>query len=222
MLSYRSPVGLDQRFGREWFKKPGRQRSASGGSTTSSPGCGTTARRPCKRYDPYTYLLFSRAMDLARRRRESRRESSRRSIAYGCPVTVVGISSDQLYPASQVRLGVDILEHLGRPVTWQLISSPHGHDAFLLETGPARRDPAWRSSRDRTRRRCRRVDPPTFAPCGWASSAPARVAATLLPAARRAARRSDRPRYRVPVRGGRGGRDRSTKKLDAVFERACR
>jgi hypothetical protein len=51
-----------------------------------------------------------------------------------CPVTVVGIGSDQLYPAAEVRLGVDILEHLGRPVTWQLISSPHGHDAFLLET----------------------------------------------------------------------------------------
>jgi homoserine dehydrogenase len=32
-----------------------------------------------------------------------------------------------------VRLGVDILEHLGRPVSWELISSPHGHDAFLLE-----------------------------------------------------------------------------------------
>jgi homoserine O-acetyltransferase len=132
MLSYRSPIGLDQRFGRNWFKQPG--------ATLGEPGMYNIeswlrhhGKKAVKRYDPYTYLLFSRAMDLHDVGRD-RGGAVAALERVRCPVTVVGISSDQLYPAEQVRVGVDVLENLGRPVRWELIDSPHGHDAFLLET----------------------------------------------------------------------------------------
>jgi homoserine O-acetyltransferase len=133
MLSYRSPQGLEQRFGRDWFKKPGASLGDRGVYNIES-WLRHHGKKAVRRFDPYTYLLFSRAMDL-HDVGEDRGGVVSALDRVRCPVTVVGISSDQLYPASQVRLGAEILEHLGRPVTWQLISSPHGHDAFLLETG---------------------------------------------------------------------------------------
>jgi homoserine O-acetyltransferase len=51
-----------------------------------------------------------------------------------CRTLVIGISSDNLYPATEVKLGADILEHLGRDVRYEEIRSPNGHDAFLLDT----------------------------------------------------------------------------------------
>jgi homoserine O-acetyltransferase len=132
MLSYRAPAGLDERFGRDWFKKPGATLGDRGMYNIES-WLRHHGKKAIKRFDPYTYMLFSRVMDLhdvgaGRGGVVAALERVR------CPVTVVGISSDQLYPAAQVQTGVEVLEHLGRSVTWELISSPHGHDAFLLET----------------------------------------------------------------------------------------
>lgn len=132
MLSYRSPFGLEQRFGRDWFKQPGKTLGERGRYNIES-WLRHHGKKVVRRFDPYTYLLFSRAMDL-HDVGENRGGVVSALDQVGCPVVVVGISSDQLYPARDVRLGVDILEHLGRPVAWELISSPHGHDAFLLET----------------------------------------------------------------------------------------
>jgi homoserine O-acetyltransferase len=132
MLSYRSPVGLEQRFGRDWFKKPGETLESRGVYNIES-WLRHHGKKAVRRYDPYTYLLFSRVMDL-HDVGENRGGVVSALDRIGCPVTIVGISTDQLYPAEQVRLGVEVLEHLGHPVTWELISSPHGHDAFLLET----------------------------------------------------------------------------------------
>jgi homoserine O-acetyltransferase len=132
MLSYRSPFGLEQRFGRDRFKKPGATLGERGRYNIES-WLRHHGKKVVRRFDPYTYLLFSRAMDL-HDVGDNRGGIVAALDEVRCPVVVVGISSDQLYPARDVRLGVDILEHLGRPVAWELISSPHGHDAFLLET----------------------------------------------------------------------------------------
>ena len=63
MLSYRSPVGLDQRFGRGWFKPAGATLGDRGVFNIES-WLRHHGKRAVKRFDPYTYLLFSRAMDL--------------------------------------------------------------------------------------------------------------------------------------------------------------
>jgi homoserine O-acetyltransferase len=132
MLSYRSPVGLEEKFGRDWFKPPGSTLKERGMFNVES-WLRHHGRRITQRFDPYTYLLFSRAMDL-------------HDVAYGrgdlvsavsavrSRILVVGISSDNLYPPAEVKHGADLLDHLGADVRYEEIHSPNGHDAFLLDT----------------------------------------------------------------------------------------
>ncbi len=132
MLSYRSPTGMEEKFGREWFKKPGATLGQRGMYNVES-WLRHHGKRITRRFDPYTYLLFSRAMDL----HDVSEERGDMVTALGrvsCPVLVVGISSDYLYPPDEVHLGADILNHLGRDVRYREIRSPNGHDAFLLDT----------------------------------------------------------------------------------------
>ena len=58
------------------------------------------------------------------------RESILRHITHD--VLVVGISSDVLYPVSETRRLAAAIPG-GR---FAVLDSPHGHDAFLIETGP--------------------------------------------------------------------------------------
>jgi homoserine O-acetyltransferase len=132
MLSYRSPIGLDERFGREWSKPPGATLAERGMFNVES-WLRHQGKKMARRFDPYSYILLSRAMDLF----DVSENRGSLVTALGrvrCRVLVVGISSDNLYPAAEVHLGADILSHLGKPVEYAEIRSPHGHDAFLLET----------------------------------------------------------------------------------------
>jgi homoserine O-acetyltransferase len=131
MLSYRSPVGLEQKFGREWFKRPGSTLRERGMYNVES-WLLHHGRRITKRFDPYTYLLYSRAMDLhdISAGRGDLVSALKRAT---CRTLVVGISSDSLYPRDEVKLGADILSRLGQRVRYEEIGSPNGHDAFLLD-----------------------------------------------------------------------------------------
>jgi homoserine O-acetyltransferase len=132
MLSYRSPLGLEEKFGREWFKAPGSLMRDRGMFNIES-WLRYHGKRSVQRFDPYTYVLFSRAMDL-HDIGEGRDGIVSALDRVRCRVLVVGVSSDQLYPAADVHLGADILSNLGKPVEYAEIRSPHGHDAILLET----------------------------------------------------------------------------------------
>lgn len=132
MLSYRSPSSLEEKFGREWFKRPGATLGERGMFNVES-WLRHQGRKSVKRFDPYTYILFTRAMDLFDVS-ENRGSVVTALERVRCRTLVVGISSDQLYPAADVHLGADILNHLGKPVEYAELRSPHGHDAFLLET----------------------------------------------------------------------------------------
>jgi len=133
MITYRSPEGMQEKFGRSWFQEPG--------STLADPGLFNVeswlrhhGKRSVKRFDPLTYDLLARAMDL--HDIAAGRESLDAALgACHSEVLVVGVSSDQLYPASEVRAGAEALQRLGKRVQYAEIESPHGHDAFLLETG---------------------------------------------------------------------------------------
>jgi homoserine O-acetyltransferase len=133
MLSYRTPVGLDERFGREWFKPPGKTLGERGMFNVES-WLRHQGRKMARRFDPYSYILLSRAMDL-HDVSENRGSLVTALARIRCRTLVVGISSDNLYPAAEVHLGADILNHLGKQVEYAELRSPHGHDAFLLETG---------------------------------------------------------------------------------------
>jgi homoserine O-acetyltransferase len=132
MLSYRSPSSLEEKFGRDWFKPPGSTLGERGMYNIES-WLRHQGRKSVKRFDPYTYILFTRAMDLFDVS-ENRDSVVTALESVQCRTIVVGISSDQLYPAADVHLGADILNHLGKPVEYAELRSPHGHDAFLLET----------------------------------------------------------------------------------------
>lgn len=113
MLSYRSP----QSFSRRWREEP-----AAGESYLAYQG-----RKFRGRFDAQAYLALTMAMD---RHDISRDRSSIPEVLAGLRTDVdfVGIDSDLLYPASEVReaaglVGGDYAE----------LKSLHGHDAFLIE-----------------------------------------------------------------------------------------
>jgi homoserine O-acetyltransferase len=134
MLSYRSPVGLEEKFGRVWFREPGSVLGERGMFNIES-WLRHHGKRIVRRFDPYTYLLFSRAMDL-HDIGEGRGGLIAALDRVQCRVLVVGVSSDNLYPPAEVHQGADILRHLGKQVDYAEIRSPHGHDAVFIETTP--------------------------------------------------------------------------------------
>jgi homoserine O-acetyltransferase len=76
------------------------------------------------RFDERSYLALTGAMD----------HFQPGDAELGCiraPVLVVGISSDLLYPAAEVRAGAALLPNASY---WEL-DSIHGHDAFLMDAG---------------------------------------------------------------------------------------
>jgi homoserine O-acetyltransferase len=132
MVSYRSPVGLVEKFGRKWFKRPGATLGERGMYNVES-WLRHHGKRIAKRFDPYTWILYSRAMDL-HDVGEGRNGTLAALDEVRCRTVVVGISTDNLYPAADVHLGADILRRLDRDARYAEIRSPHGHDAFLLES----------------------------------------------------------------------------------------
>lgn len=131
MLSYRSPAGLAEKFGRTWFKSPG--------STLGEPGLFNIeswlrqhGNRIAKKYDPWTWRLFARTMDL-HDVAEGRKDLEAALGSAAGETLVIGIRSDHLYPVADVRRGFDRLTAAGATATYAEIDSDHGHDAFLID-----------------------------------------------------------------------------------------
>ncbi|HMB71430.1 MAG TPA: homoserine O-acetyltransferase [bacterium] len=131
MLSYRSPAGLEEKFGRTWFQPPG--------ATLAEPGLFNVeswlrqhGRRITKKYDPWTWRVFARTMDL-HDVADGRDGLDAALDRVSCPVLVFGIRSDCLYPAADVRAGAERLAARGGNVRYVEIDSDHGHDAFLID-----------------------------------------------------------------------------------------
>ncbi len=83
-----------------------------------------------RRFDPNCYLYLTRAMDShdLGRGRGSYDEGVRLIEA---PTLMIGIRSDILFPAYQVRQVADVLQRVGRDGRYVELDSPNGHDAFL-------------------------------------------------------------------------------------------
>jgi homoserine O-acetyltransferase len=86
-----------------------------------------------RRFDANSYLVINRAMDLHDLGRG--RGGMERALArLAAPVLTLSIDSDTLYPPYQQELIHQTVASLGGEATHVRISSPDGHDAFLLET----------------------------------------------------------------------------------------
>lgn len=95
------------------------------------------------RFDANTYLYLSRAMDthdLSRGRGTLEEAASR----IQARTTVIGVSSDILFPPVYVQQTAEIIIRSGGWADYVELDSPEGHDAFLKEF--ARLDPVIRSA----------------------------------------------------------------------------
>nr|WP_238384507.1 MULTISPECIES: homoserine O-acetyltransferase [Intrasporangiaceae] len=126
-VTYRSEVELADRFGRE--AQRGEQPLGGGGRYAVESYLDHHGRKLASRFDANSYLVLTEAMnshDVGRGRGGLRRALRR----FDGELTVAAVDSDRLYPA---RLSREIVE-AGDRGTYRLITSPHGHDGFLIET----------------------------------------------------------------------------------------
>lgn len=85
-----------------------------------------------RRFDANTYLIISKAMDtfeFSRRYRSNELAFSR----IEARMTLVGITSDWLFPANDVKALAAQMEAAGVSVTYHELESSHGHDGFLAD-----------------------------------------------------------------------------------------
>lgn len=114
MLSYRSPGSFQER----WQEAP-----EQGESYVTYQG-----EKFLKRFDANTYIALSQAMDTHDVGRGRGNTVEALDNLSSIPSLFIGINSDVLYTASEVRA---CAEDAGGE--YAEITSPHGHDAFLLE-----------------------------------------------------------------------------------------
>jgi homoserine O-acetyltransferase len=120
MCTYRSHDSFSQRFGRK---------TEGAGRFSIESYLRHQGERLVARFDANSYVTLTRAMDahdLGRKRVGY--ESALAEIEV--PALVVGITSDVLYPQSEQAE----LARLMPRARLELLPSPHGHDAFLIET----------------------------------------------------------------------------------------
>lgn len=127
-LSYRSELELAARFGRS--AQDGEEPLAGGRYQVESY-LDHQALKLAARFDANSYLVLSRAMDHhdIGRHRGGVEAALRRVRA---EVTVAGVDSDRLYP---IRLQQELVAALPGHPDLVTITSPVGHDGFLVEAG---------------------------------------------------------------------------------------
>ncbi len=125
MLSYRSVDSLEAKFGRE---RVSASRDLLAHSFEIESYLDYQGVKLVKRFDANTYLYLTKAMDdfdLAEGRGRLKNVLQKMTM----PSLVMGISSDVLYPEPEQLALVAGLPN----AEYARISSPHGHDAFLIE-----------------------------------------------------------------------------------------
>jgi homoserine O-acetyltransferase len=122
MVSYRSQPSFEGRFGRDVMPEK------EGAPYAVESYLRYQGETLVDRFDAHCYVALTQQMDthdVARGRGEY--EAVLASVEQ--PTLVVGIDSDVLYPLREQR---ELAEHLPR-ATLEVLSAPHGHDAFLIE-----------------------------------------------------------------------------------------
>ena len=125
-LTYRSETELDVRFGRD--HQDGEDPYSDGRFAIDSY-LDHHAEKLARRFDANTYIALSDSMstfDVGRNRGGVASALSRIT----APVVVAGIDSDRLYP---IRQQADLVSALDQNSELDVISSPFGHDGFLIE-----------------------------------------------------------------------------------------
>jgi homoserine O-acetyltransferase len=131
MMTYQSPAGQWERFGRRPAGRPALH-PEFGGRFEIESYLHYQGRELTGRFDANSYLYLSRAMDLydVAGGYESEEEAYSRIRAQ---VLFVGITSDWLFPAAEVRAAAESAKLAGAQAHYAEIDTLSGHDAFLKD-----------------------------------------------------------------------------------------
>jgi homoserine O-acetyltransferase len=130
LLSYRSPEEFNDRFDRAW--QSGISPLGGGGKFAVESYLDFHGNKFTRRFDANSYITLVEAMNShdVTRGRGSLKETLE---TFKGKSLVVGIDSDRLFPLEQqIKLAELLPGHLGGKDA-RVISSPYGHDAFLIE-----------------------------------------------------------------------------------------
>lgn len=131
MLTYTSPQGLTARFGRRAATRQSNL-PAFGPRLDVETYLHHQGAKLVRRFDANTYLYLASAMD----RYDVAEPYGSDAAAFAriqAQVLAVGIDSDWLFPAADVRALAEGIRAVGGSATYTEIASPEGHDAFLKE-----------------------------------------------------------------------------------------
>ncbi|WP_267394891.1 MULTISPECIES: homoserine O-acetyltransferase [unclassified Sphingomonas] len=136
-ITYLSEAGLTEKFGRRLQARPGKLDGAKSFGFDADFQVESYLRHQglsfVDRFDANSYLYITRAMDyfdLAEEHGGLLANAFRASPARFC---LVSFDTDWLYPTAESRTIVHALNAAGAAVSFVELSSPYGHDAFLLE-----------------------------------------------------------------------------------------
>ena len=127
-LTYRTALELELRFGRQ---AQAGEEPLAGGRFAVESYLDHAAAKLVRRFDAGSYVALSRSMqthDVGRGRGGVPRALG----AATAVARVVAVDSDRLFPPA---LSQELAEHLPGAAGVDLVTSPYGHDAFLVETG---------------------------------------------------------------------------------------
>ena len=136
-ITYLSEAGLTEKFGRRLQARPDRPDGAISFGFDADFQIESYLRHQgisfVDRFDANSYLYITRAMDyfdLAGEHGGVLANAFRATRARFC---LVSFDTDWLYPTAESRSVVHALNAAGAPVSFVELSSPYGHDAFLLD-----------------------------------------------------------------------------------------
>ena len=143
-ITYLSEAGLTEKFGRRLQARPGNSNGAKSFGFDADFQVESYLRHQglsfVDRFDANSYLYITRAMDYFDL---AEPHGGRLSLAFAparaTRFCVVSFDTDWLYPTAESRLIVQALNAAGAPASFVELSSPFGHDAFLLDSPELKR-----------------------------------------------------------------------------------
>jgi homoserine O-acetyltransferase/O-succinyltransferase len=140
MISYKSAPLFDERYGRNPNQRTGEDPWSANGNGSGLTGgrfdiagyLDHQGQRFIERFDANAYLAILRAMDTW----DPLRGFASPEEAFGrvkARLSFIGISSDWLFPAEDVRRFAESICQAGARADYREMQSAHGHDAFLAE-----------------------------------------------------------------------------------------
>jgi homoserine O-acetyltransferase len=133
-VTYLSAEALDDKFGRRLQSSDDIRYTLTEPEFQVESYLRHQANSFVRRFDANTYLYTSRALtyfDLARQHGGGSLTQALKGVA--ARTLLIAFSSDWLYPPAASEEVATALRSLGKPVEFEVIEAPYGHDCFLLE-----------------------------------------------------------------------------------------